>query len=272
MEPTYAFIGGGNMGRALVGGLISSGHATSHISVADAFEPSRQACRELFDITVYDNNHAAAKNADVVVLAVKPQQMREVALDLGEVADDATLYISIAAGITTTHLAAWIGGTRAIVRCMPNTPALVGSGAAALFANARVSDAQRALANRLLVAVGSAQWLEDEGLMDAVTAISGSGPAYFFLFIELIEKVAQELGLSADLARSLALETAFGAAKLARDSAHAPASLREQVTSPGGTTECALRVFSEAKLEAIVRQALTAARDRSVELARQVEA
>lgn len=272
MEPTYAFIGAGNMGRALVGGLISSGHPASHIRIADAFESSRQACRELFDIAVYANNHAAAENADVVVLAVKPQQMREVALDLGLAADDATLYLSIAAGITTTHLAAWIGSTRAIVRCMPNTPALVGSGAAALFANACVSDAQRALAARLLAAVGSAEWLDDEGLMDAVTAISGSGPAYFFLFIELIEKVAQELGLSADLARSLALETAYGAAKLARDSAHAPASLREQVTSPGGTTERALHVFGEAKLEAIVRQALTAARDRSVEIARQVEA
>jgi pyrroline-5-carboxylate reductase len=271
MKPSYAFIGAGNMGRALMGGLIAAGHSTSQIRAADPVSGSREACAARFGIDVFENNGEAACGADVVVLAVKPQQMREVAMDLAARAGDRQLYLSIAAGITVDHLSRWLGGDRAIVRCMPNTPALVGAGASALYANANVSAAQRTLAGGLLEAVGIAIWLDDEGLMDAVTALSGSGPAYFFLLLELLERGAADLGLPAELARRLAIETAHGAALLARESDQEPASLRRQVTSPGGTTERALMSFDAAGLEGIVADALRAARDRSIELARSVD-
>jgi pyrroline-5-carboxylate reductase len=271
MQPIYTFIGGGNMGRALIGGLLASGHDATRLRVADAQATSRAACAEQFALAVYDDNRAAVRDADVVVLAVKPQQMAEVARGLADTANDATLYVSIAAGITSRHLAAWLGDTRAIVRCMPNTPALIGSGAAAMYANAHVRAQQRELANQLLAAVGLSWWLEDESQMDAVTALSGSGPAYFFMFIELLEKVAAELQLPGELARALALQTAIGASKLAAQSEHSPATLRQQVTSPGGTTERALAVFNSGNLEQLVREALTAARDRSLELAAEVK-
>ncbi|MCB1746270.1 MAG: pyrroline-5-carboxylate reductase [Gammaproteobacteria bacterium] len=271
MPSTYAFIGGGNMGRALVGGLVAAGHDAAHIRVADASPDARAACTTQFGVATGDDILACARDADVVVLAVKPQQLREVARALGGESDDGTLYLSIAAGITVGHLEAWLGHGRAIVRAMPNTPALIGSGAAALYANAVVDDAQRALADGLLGAVGSAVWVEDEALMDAVTALSGSGPAYVFLLIELMERAGAELGLPPALARSLALDTVHGAARLAHASGQSPAELRVQVTSPGGTTERALASFAADELPAIVSRALTAARDRAVELAAGIE-
>ncbi len=271
MEPIYAFIGGGNMGGALIGGLINGGHPPGRIRVADPQSASRRHCVETFQVAAYDDNLSACDGAEVVVLAVKPQHMRAVAEGLAPAATDTTLYLSIAAGITVAHLNRWLGASRAIVRCMPNTPALVGAGAAALYANSNVTAPQRARASALLGAVGSASWIEREALMDAVTAVSGSGPAYFFLFIELIEKAAVEMGLDAELARGLALQTAYGAAKLALGSEHPPAVLREQVTSKGGTTAAALASFADAGLEAIVRRALGAARERSLALAAEVE-
>ena len=271
MNPLYAFIGGGNMGRALVGGLITAGHPAQQIRVADPLSECRDHCAKHFGVAVFEHNSDAAKGAEVVVLAVKPQHMRDVALALAEGAPHDALYISIAAGITLRHLSAWLGDDRAIVRCMPNTPALVGCGAAGLFANTHVSPDQRVIANQLLEAVGIAVWLEEENLMDAVTALSGSGPAYFFLLLELLELAAVDLGLPAALARSLAIETARGAAQLAGSSDDDPATLRKQVTSPDGTTERALATFEAAGLGAIVNDALHAARDRSIELARQVD-
>ena len=272
MNPLYAFIGGGNMGRALVGGLINSGHSLQQIRVADPEGGCRDHCAQHFGIEVFEHNSDAARGAEVVVLAVKPQQLRDVALELAGRAPSDALYVSVAAGITIRHLGSWLGEDRAIVRCMPNTPALVGCGAAGLIGNGQVSAEQHAIANRLLEAVGIAVWLDDESLMDAVTALSGSGPAYFFLLLELLEGAAVELGLPAPLARNLAIETARGAALLARESDDDPATLRKQVTSPGGTTERALAEFEAADLGAIVSRALRAARDRSIELARQVDA
>lgn len=271
MSPLFAFIGGGNMGRALIGGLLAAGHPASRIRVADTYEASRKAC-DVFGIAIFDDGGTAARGADVVVLAVKPQQMRSVATALAGSTGAGTLYLSIAAGITTAHLTAWLGAGSAVVRAMPNTPALIGAGVAGLFANTAVSAAQRTQAEQLLGAVGVALWLDDESLMDAVTAVSGSGPAYYFLLLELMERAGTHLGLPAPIARRLALETAYGAARLARESAHDPATLRRQVTSPGGTTERALAAFEEADLAAIVETALTAARDRGIELARQVDA
>lgn len=272
MTPLYCFIGGGNMGRALIGGLLAAGHPVARIRVSDPDAACRAACAQDFAVATFADNARAASGATVVVLAVKPQQLREVARALAAVTPADTLFLSIAAGITTTQLGAWLGAERAIVRAMPNTPALIGCGAAGLFANAHVDPAQRALAEQLLSAVGLALWLGDEALLDAVTALSGSGPAYYFLFLELMQQAALELGLPAEVAAPLARETAYGAARLARESVHDAATLRRQVTSPGGTTERALAEFAAADLAAIVSRALTAARDRAVELARQVQA
>lgn len=258
------------MGRALIGGLIASGHSPSRIRVADPVESCRQACASHAGVMVTDDNRAACEGADVVVLAVKPQQLREVCLALVPALGASSLVLSIAAGITLSHLEAWLGSARAIVRAMPNTPAQIGCGAAGLCANAAVSGAQHGQAERLLAAVGVVEWLEDESLMDAVTALSGSGPAYVFLLLELLEQAGSELGLPTALSRNLALATVEGAARLARASSEEPATLRRQVTSPGGTTEKALQSFNDADLAGIVRRALTAARDRGRELAAQV--
>jgi len=270
MQAHYAFIGGGNMGRALIGGLVAAGQPASTITVADSEAAARAACTERFGVATTADNPAAVRHADVVVLAVKPQQLGGVARALAAALPADALIVSIAAGITLDHLAAWLGAQRAIVRAMPNTPALIGRGASALIANARADEAQRARAAALLDAVGTSVWLDDEAQMDAVTALSGSGPAYYFLFIELMEAAAVDLGLPQALARELALATARGATELAQKSDQAPAELRRQVTSPGGTTERALASFAEDDLACIVRRALTAARDRSVELAAQM--
>ena len=270
MEPLFAFIGGGNMGRALIGGLLAGGHSPSRIRVADPDTGCRETCATSFGVMVTDDNLAACEAADVVVLAVKPQQLRAVCQGLAPAVGPNTLFLSIAAGITVGHLESWLGEARAIVRAMPNTPAQIGRGAAALYANRAVSAAQHALAESLLAAVGVAVWLDDENLMDAVTALSGSGPAYVFLLLELLEQAGTELGLPAALARTLALATVEGAARLAQASTLDAATLRRQVTSPGGTTEQALKSFNDADLAGIVSHALTAARDRGRELAAQV--
>ena len=270
MEPLYAFIGGGNMGRALIGGLVAAPEARPRIRVSEPVEASRKACAAIAGVEVAPDNRSAAMGADVVVLAVKPQQMRAAVAELLPATRPYPLYLSIAAGITLEHLGTWLGPASAIVRCMPNTPAQIGFGASAMCANEHVNAVQRALSTRLLSAVGVALWLEDERLLDAVTALSGSGPAYVFLLLELLEQAGTRLGLPAALARRLALETVHGSARLARESAEEPAALRRQVTSPGGTTERALEVFAQADLAGIVARALIAARDRSIELAQQV--
>lgn len=271
MQSSFAFIGGGNMGRALIGGLLAAGHPTAAIRVVDASAEARSACQAQFGIAAGSDLAQAVGEADVVVLAVKPQQMREVARAVAGHGRSGALYLSIAAGITLAHLEAWLGPGCAIVRAMPNTPALIGCGAAALCANSAVGAQQRATATALLGAVGSATWLEDESLMDAVTALSGSGPAYVFLLIELLGEAGHGLGLPPDLARRLALDTVHGAARLAHDSGTPAADLRRQVTSPGGTTERALASFADDDLAGVVTRALTAARDRAIALAAGVE-
>ena len=212
---------------------------------------------------------AMAAVADVVVLAVKPQVLKPVATALAEaVQKRRPLIISIAAGVRTPAIARWLGGEVALVRAMPNTPALVASGATALYATAAVSPAQRALAESILRAVGLTLWLEDEAQMDAVTALSGSGPAYFFLVMEALEEAAVNgLELPRDIARLLTLQTAFGAAKMALESAEDMATLRARVTSPGGTTERAVEVLENGRLRALFAAALAAARQRSIEIA-----
>jgi len=265
---TLAFVGAGNMTRSLVGGLIADGWKPALIRVADPDPDQLELLAQHFPVITALNNLAAIEQADAVVLAVKPQVMKPVTSELAPaIALHRPLVISIAAGIRESTLRNWLGETTAIVRTMPNTPALVQSGATALYANPAVSEEQHNLAESILRAVGLTLWVEDETLMDAVTALSGSGPAYFFLFMEALQSAGCQLGLPEDTARLLTLQTAFGAAKMALESSEDAATLRRRVTSPGGTTEQAIEVFAQHNLPDIVLKALRAAAGRSRELA-----
>jgi pyrroline-5-carboxylate reductase len=267
-DSTLAFIGGGNMAGSLIGGLITDGWDPGRIRVADPDAGRTQHLAERFSVSTSADNNAVIEGADAVILAVKPQQLHGVATLIAPAIHlQQPVVISIAAGIRETSLRDWLGEGTAIVRCMPNTPAMVQSGATALYANARVSEAQRSLAESVLRAVGLALWVDDEDQMDAVTALSGSGPAYFFLFMEALQAAGTQLGLEPDTARLLALQTAFGAAKMALESREDAATLRRRVTSPGGTTERAIEVFRQEGLEGTVLKALQAAAGRSRELA-----
>jgi pyrroline-5-carboxylate reductase len=265
-----AFIGGGNMARRLAGGLVQKGCRPGDLLVADPDPKQLELLRQRFAVRVTADNREAAAAADVLVFAVKPQVFRATASALAEaVSRRRPLIVSIAAGINEPDIRRWLGGSLAVVRAMPNTPALLGAGAAALFANAEVTPQQRATAQAMLEAVGLALWIEDESLMDAVTAVSASGPAYFFLLMEYMEAAARELELPAEVARRLVLQTAYGAARMALESEADAATLRRQVTSPGGTTAAALKVFETGEIGALVLRALTAARDRGRELSRE---
>jgi len=263
-----AFIGGGNMAAALIGGLIKRGMPGDRLMVADPSKEQLQRLVRDYGIEVAADNATAAQGAEVVVLAVKPQQMRGVALGLApHLATLRPLLISVAAGIPHAALARWFGPQTPVIRTMPNRPALNGFGATGLYAPASVGAANRALAETIMAAVSATVWVEHESQMDTVTALSGSGPAYFFLFMEALEAAAHERGLPTDVAHRLTLATAFGAAQMARDSSDSLAALREQVTSKGGTTAAALEVLDAAGLRAIVAHAVAAADRRSAELA-----
>ena len=267
-DASLTFIGGGNMADSLVGGLIADGWDPARIRVADTDPGQRERMAARHQVATSPDNIQAITDADVVLIAVKPQVMAGVAQSIAAaVAQQRPLVISIAAGIRERTLRAWLGEDTAIVRAMPNTPALVQSGATGLYANPGVSEQQRSLAESILRAVGLTIWVEDETLMDAVTALSGSGPAYFFLFMEALADAGTELGLPADTARLLALQTAFGAARMALESSEDAAALRRHVTSPGGTTEAAIGILQQGGFEALVKRALEGAADRSRELA-----
>lgn len=268
---SIGFIGGGNMAASIIGGLIADGFPAEAIHVAEPNKDARSQLAARFGIHTEVDNTVVATQVDVLLLAVKPQVLRAVAEQLAaSVQDKQSLIVSIAAGIRSSDLANWLGGDVAIVRSMPNTPALVQSGATGLFANSHVSSSQREQAESILRAVGITVWLNDEQQIDAVTALSGSGPAYIFNVIEVMEKAGIKLGLDAETARRLAVQTAFGASKLALESSDEPAMLREKVTSPGGTTERALGVLREGGLESLFMEALQAASDRAAELADQL--
>lgn len=264
---TITFIGGGNMASSLIGGLIADGTPAETLWVSDPDEERLRTLSEHFGVHTTRDNHDAATRADTVVFAVKPQRMSEVVAEVaGELKRRGPLVVSIAAGVREPDIRRWLGYDAAIVRVMPNTPALLRTGASGLYANAKVSPAQRNRAESVLRAVGVTVWLEEEALMDAVTALSGSGPAYFFLLMELMEKAGHELGLPRETARLLTLQTAMGAAKMALESADDPATLRERVTSPGGTTERALQSMLDGGLERLIADALRAAYERATEL------
>ncbi|MCK8516649.1 pyrroline-5-carboxylate reductase [Methylonatrum kenyense] len=269
-QAEISFIGGGNMARSLIGGLLADGLGADAIRVAEPDAGRRQALGADFGITTVEDNMQAAQNADVVVLAVKPQVMRQVADELAHtIGDGSILVLSIAAGLRAQDLTRWLGPDAAVVRAMPNTPSLVRAGATGLFANANVSDSQRSLAESLMRAVGLTCWVDNEQQLDAVTAVSGSGPAYFFLLMEMIESAGIELGLEPETARLLTIETAIGAARMALESDHDPQTLRRLVTSPGGTTEAAINSLEDADIRALLKRAVTAAANRADELGQQ---
>ena len=258
------FLGGGNMANALIGGMLKQGFSAADIDVIELNAEGRARLSETFGVTCHASAEAAPA-PDMLVLAVKPQQMREaVAPFVGRIGQ--ALVVSIAAGLDIGTLSRFLGGHRNIVRCMPNTPALIGAGITGLCAAPEVDAEQRAAADRVLKAVGSTVWIEDEGKMDGVTAISGSGPAYVFLFIEALQQAAAELGFSAEQGRQLAIETVQGAAALAAQSSEPAATLRERVTSKGGTTEAALRTMAEKGVKEGIVAGIHAAEARGREL------
>ena len=262
------FIGAGNMAGSLIRGLLAKGLPSGQIWAADIDQDKLQKLEQDCGINT-GKSSAVAAQVDVLILAVKPQVMSQACQEVRKSLDGKPLLLlSIAAGITLGNLQQWLGKDAALVRCMPNTPALVGRGATALFANPHVSAAQRECAENILASVGLCVWLESEAQIDAVTALSGSGPAYFFLLMECMQETAQSLGLDAATARQLVLQTALGAAELAQSGTIDVAELRRQVTSPGGTTERAIAEFESGGMRDLVQRALEAARKRSEELAR----
>lgn len=269
-EATLAFIGAGNMARAIIGGLINNGYPAEKIWASEPDQEKLADLREQGIKTTCDNSDAA-NAADVVVLAVKPQVLKTVAEDISSaVQTSQPLIVSVAAGVMTSNLDQWLGGDTAIVRCMPNTPALVQTGASGLYANNKVSSSQKALAENILKATGITLWVDEEVQLDAVTAVSGSGPAYYFLVMESMIAAGVKLGLSEETATQLTLQTALGAAKMAQSSDVDPAELRRRVTSPNGTTEQAVKCFLEGGLPALFEDALTACNNRSEELAKEL--
>ena len=271
METTdkhIGFIGGGNMGQAIVRGLIQAGHPPQLLSVADPDSSRQEELRDLHaGLFISPDNFVVAEQADALVLAGKPQIMRTVADQLARSERPADqLIVSIAAGTTLKSLHAWFGSETPVVRIMPNQPAVIGAGTSVLTASASVNELQRGLAGYIGAAIGTAVWLENESLMDAATAVSGSGPAYFYLLMELIESSAIKFGFSKEVASKLTVTTALGAARLADTVGSPLVDLKRQVTSPGGTTAAALDVLEDAEIRDIFHRALEAARNRSAEL------
>jgi len=264
---TMAFIGCGNMAASLINGLVADGYDPDKIMASDPDNEKLRHITSLCGVHSSTDNVAAVEFAQILVMAVKPQALEQVATSIAPaVQKSKPLVISIAAGVLEQDLENWLGGDVALVRTMPNTPAMIQVGATALHANPRVNSDQKNLAESVLRAVGLTQWVESESMIDAVTALSGSGPAYFFLVMEAMESAAVKLGLPAETAHLLTLQTALGAARMAMESSDTPATLRERVTSPGGTTEAALQSFEADGLRDLFLQALTKARDRSIEL------
>ena len=266
-QQQIGFIGGGNMASSLIGGLVSNGYPAEKITVSDLDAEKRTYLSDTFGVTVLEDSASVAALADILVLAVKPQVMQSVAISIGApVQKKKPVVVSIAAGIRVDALERWLGEGLALVRCMPNTPALVKTGATGLYANAQVDDNQKDQVESLLRAVGVTVWVSSENDLDAVTALSGSGPAYFFMVMEALEEAAIAAGLDQKVAQLLTQETALGSAKMALESSESAGVLRQRVTSPGGTTERAIGILEEKGLKDIFHQAVLAAKQRSVEL------
>ncbi len=263
------FIGGGNMASSLIGGLVADGYAPQSLTVSEPDPAKRDALAERFGVRTCAENIEALAGASTAVLCVKPQVARQLCRSIAEgVAREAPLLISIMAGITEASIQAWIGHPVAVVRTMPNTPAMIQSGAIAMHASPEVGSEQRNHAETIMRACGLARWVADEALVDVATAVSGSGPAYFFRLMEAMEQAGIDLGLDPEDARLLTIQTALGAARMAIESDDPPQRLRERVTSPGGTTERALSVLDEGGFGPLVERAIGAARERAGEISR----
>jgi pyrroline-5-carboxylate reductase len=269
-DTRIAFIGAGNMAASLIGGLRAQGVDAASIRASDPGAETRARISAEHGIETFEDNAQAIDGADLVLLAVKPQVMKSVCQALRASLEPGQLVISIAAGISCASLQRWLGEQQPLVRCMPNTPSLLRQGVSGLYATAATTTQQREQAERLLSAVGSAFWLDTERQLDAVTAVSGSGPAYFFLLIEAMTEAGVKLGLSPEIAAQLSLGTALGAARMAVASDVDAAELRRRVTSPNGTTEAAIKAFQAGGFDALVQTALEAAARRSAELAEQL--
>jgi pyrroline-5-carboxylate reductase len=261
------FLGGGNMASALIGGLIAKGADARSITVIEVSPAARERLAARYPVHIATAPSAAAQRSEVLVLAVKPQDAKAA---LASISVGKQLVVSIAAGLTLGSLSRWLGVYRKLVRCMPNTPALIGAGITAVYALPEVTPEEKAKAETILAAVGEVVWVDEERLLDPVTAVSASGPAYVFWFIEQLAASAEGLGLQKDVALKLALHTVLGAGKLAASSSESPASLRKNVTSKGGTTEAALRVFDEEKLAQRFRRAIEAASQRATQLGKEL--
>lgn len=260
---TIAFLGGGNMAAALIGGLVAKGTDPRSIAVVEVSPAAREKLGARYPVHISTAPDAVMQRSDVIVLAVKPQDAKAA---LASITIHQQLVISIAAGLTLHTLSRWLGGHRKLVRVMPNTPALIGAGIAGLYALPEVSAEEKKKAETILGAVGEAVWVPEERLLDPVTAVSASGPAYVFWFIEQLAATAEKLGISPQVSKKLALHTVLGAAKLAASSNEPPATLRKNVTSKGGTTEAALKVFDEEKLAERFQRAIEAASKRATQL------
>lgn len=260
------FIGGGNMASCLIGGMLANGFSSENILVSEPNLDSRLRIEANHGITTTSDNGQAVSEADIIVLAVKPQIMSAVATPLADSLANNPIVVSIAAGIPVSALENWMGSSLTIIRAMPNTPAMVQAGATGLFASKALNASQKSTIEAIFNAVGFACWVDKEADIDAVTAVSGSGPAYFFLVYEAMQKVGEELGLDAQTANQLTLNTALGAAKLALNSDKAPQELRAQVTSPGGTTQAAIESFQAQDIESVFRAAMSSALNRAQEM------
>lgn len=270
-SPTISFIGAGNMASAIIGGMLDSGFKASNIWASAPNDDHLQSIRKRFGISVTTDNRYCAQQADMVVLAVKPQAMADVCRDIAPIAQNTRpLMVSIAAGLGTDTLDEWLGGGLPIARVMPNTPSLVGKGAAGLFANNSVSGAQKEMVQSVFEGIGIAVWVEDEALLHGVTALSGSGPAYFFLMLESLEAAATEAGVNPETARQLAIQTMAGAAEMAAKSEHDPAQLKKNVMSPNGVTEQAIHTFEEGGMRDLAKKAYNSAYKRSEEMAKEL--
>lgn len=267
-HPSIAFIGAGNMAKSIISGLINNEYAPEAIWATNPSSDKLQYLHQHYNIQISNDNITAANHAEVIVLAVKPQVLHDVANELVTVIQQRRpLVISIAAGITTEMLNRWLGENLAIIRCMPNIAALVNSSATSLYANKQVSTLQRSIGESIMRAVGITLWIDDEKQMDIVSALAGSGPAYFFYMMEALESAAVQLGLNQADAHLLVLQTILGSARIAMSSNEATAELRQHVTSKGGITECAINLLESRQAREIFSQALTAAYQRSREIA-----
>ncbi|GAB3111293.1 pyrroline-5-carboxylate reductase [Aestuariicella hydrocarbonica] len=271
-QTKITFIGAGNMASSIIGGLVKKGYSAGQITATDTHQPTLDKVADSFPVVTTADNAAAAVRSNVIVLAVKPQVMEQVCTALKPHLAHKPMIISIAAGIDIRSLDTWLGNDLAIVRCMPNTPALVQTGASGLYANERTSDAQKAIANDIMEAVGIVQWTASEDLIDSVIAVSGSGPAYYFLMMEAMIDAGVAQGLSRENATQLTLQTALGAAKLAQDSDVDVVELRRRVSSPNGTTEKAIQSFENDNLREIVARAMQTCAERSKEMAKELGA